>query len=652
MIVKWLFLATALGLQGAILGSPSQPLSMLPRASQQDDLPAERPFPVNLGLEGAVTEEDWDKATIHDAPAPQIKISDFMGCGYEVTITGKTMKTIKDREIYAFQGLRYAQAPTGERRFKKTVPIGPYFVNATTISATHMGAKCPQMSMIGAGASGKEDCLFLNIYTPYLPEEGKFLPVMVWIHGGAFISGDASLYMPTRLLDKDIILVVIQYRIGSLGFFSLNNDDAPGNVGLWDQIEALKWVQANIEGFGGDPEKVTVSGESAGSASVNYLLLLKDETKGLFRGVLAESGSALDHWSLDPDPVTSAILIAERNGCANDSLKDLYDCMMKVPADQLSTVIATFVGEDRKAGQMGFRGAAPVVQDEGLKAALVTKHPKKYYEDGDVNDVPLFIGANKHEGAFVFGIMYWEFLIPNHRLEDAEYLREDMMKDLLLTFGIEDPSNGIGEALKDDYVGGRDLADFENATPGLVDLAGMLFLKAGAWETAKQHANKTTSKTFLYSFDFESDDTIFKIFFPDYKNAPFKHDGVCHADEMMYIYNLPASLDETQLKVKDKMVEMWTNFVIYGDPTPDEARDSWSKLNIPKWESLKTGNHHYMLIEEECRLMDEYPDRWHITLDEDTGDSSSTVPPSSTAENPVVLPRKNTISSLSKEQST
>ncbi|KAK7079156.1 Carboxylesterase 5A [Halocaridina rubra] len=637
----------------ALCGVP--PLATLPESllDVENEAFLERPthYAFNFGLSGAVTQEDWDRATLANADPPVIDHPSLNGSPDPVIITGKKMITIKGREINAFQGIRYAEPPTGNQRFKKPEPAKPYFAPDNTLDATHLGEKCPQKAMFGAVGAGSEDCLSLNVYTPYLPDDlpgGNKLPVMMFIHGGAFISGDSSLYLPTKLLDHDVMLVVIHYRLGSLGFFSLQNDKAPGNAGLWDQITAMQWIQDNIEAFGGDKNKVTIFGESAGSASVNWHLVLP-ESRGLFHGVIGESGSAMEQWALDPEPLVSARLIAGRNGCPNDTSvteDQIFTCMIGKPHEVLSLNMAAFVSEDRQRGEMGFRGAAPVLEGPGVPAAmrLVEKTAEQYYEDGDASDVPLMIAANKHEGSFVLGIMYSAYLDPNGYVNDTIYLQNQMISDLLNAFGVKDQTNGLGESLIDAYIDGP-ITDFNSASPGMIDLAGVLFLKAGAWMTAKTHAKHLTSKTFVYSFDFESDDSMFTWLFIGHDDIPFEP-GVTHADELMYIFSFPAILQGQQLVVKDRMVAMWTNFAKYGDPTPDGDKASWQALNIPKWLPLKEDEHHFMLIEDECTLMNEYPDRWHITLEESKGPETTPQP----TEEPTKGPSQDDYDKIEKER--
>ena len=139
--------------------------------------------------------------------------------------------------------------------------------------------------------------------------------MMIWIHGGGFTQGSASEYIPSELItENDVIVVVIQYRLGILGFLTSGDDLSPGNYGLWDQTLAIRWVKDNIRAFGGDPDSLTIFGESAGAASVGYQIL-SPASRGLFSRAILQSGTPLSGWALNPDPVKSFYYLANKTGC-------------------------------------------------------------------------------------------------------------------------------------------------------------------------------------------------------------------------------------------------------------------------------------------------------------------------------------------------
>lgn len=195
----------------------------------------------------------------------------------------------------SFKGIPYARPPVGALRFAAPEPLA----DGDAISdATRFGPSCVQMrqnsrfSSSGRDARFSEDCLYLNVYTPAC--DSKRRAVLVWIHGGAFLSGSGNIYDGTHLAQQgDIVVVTINYRLGVFGFADIGavcGEDVPSNLGLRDQLAALHWVQQNIAAFGGDPARVTIAGESAGSISVS-LLLLTQGIGGLCRGAILQSGA-------------------------------------------------------------------------------------------------------------------------------------------------------------------------------------------------------------------------------------------------------------------------------------------------------------------------------------------------------------------------
>ena len=192
--------------------------------------------------------------------------------------------------MYEFRKIPYAEPPTGSRRFQKPVPLtGPW---TGTLDATKYGPSCLDPL---SDRHVSEDCLHLNIFVPNKIDVTSPRSVMIWVHGGAFIAGSAPKYDGSKLaLSGDIILVTINYRLGPLGFFSTGDDSVPGNNGLWDQQLAIQWVHDNIADYGGDPNSVTIFGESAGGGSVSFQSLYPGN-KGLFQKVIAMSGVATSY---------------------------------------------------------------------------------------------------------------------------------------------------------------------------------------------------------------------------------------------------------------------------------------------------------------------------------------------------------------------
>ena len=209
-------------------------------------------------------------------------------------------KTINEGKVKAFLGLPYAAPPVGDLRWKAPAPPAHWKGER---DASQFGARCAQNQvfedMVFQDGENSEDCLFLNVYAPADVTDKSKLPVMFWIHGGGFVGGASS--EPRHNGDflplKGVVLVTISYRLGVFGFLATADlakeaNGAAGNYGLLDMVAALEWVKANIREFGGNPDNVTIFGESAGSAAVSTLMA-SPLAKGLFHKAIGESGGAL-----------------------------------------------------------------------------------------------------------------------------------------------------------------------------------------------------------------------------------------------------------------------------------------------------------------------------------------------------------------------
>ncbi|TMW42428.1 hypothetical protein DOY81_012492, partial [Sarcophaga bullata] len=205
-------------------------------------------------------------------------------------IKGIQMETRSSNKIWAFLGIRYAEPPVAGLRFQNPQPIKSW--KHQMYDATKDGPLCPQKTRNGSNLS--EDCLRLNIYTK---DFIGYKPVIVYLHPGGFFAGGviSSYAGPQNFMDRDIVLVTISYRLGSLGFLATGTTEAPGNMGLKDQVIALRWIQQHIQKFGGDPNSVTLWGYSAGSLSIG-LHMMSPMAKGLFHKGIMMSASPLGQF--------------------------------------------------------------------------------------------------------------------------------------------------------------------------------------------------------------------------------------------------------------------------------------------------------------------------------------------------------------------
>jgi para-nitrobenzyl esterase len=341
---------------------------------------------------------------------------------------GKVVGFSDSYDTFAWIGIPFAQPPVGELRWKAPVAAKPW---ETTLEATQYGNICVQLagSLSGVDAEqgqvvGDEDCLSLNIWAPKAAMTGKKLPVMYWIHGGGNDSGTGSLFQGHHLAGtKDVIVVTINYRLGMLGWFShdairasaSNLEDASGNFGTLDIIHGLKWLQNNIAEFGGDPDNVTIFGESAGGRNV-YSMLASPLAEGLFHRAISQSGTPDTTLLTLAEDFDDNKLIEPVSGLRNSSnglislvLSDLEPSLSKNKVRQkistteprmLLTTLRNVTPEKlmtlaKNNGSSGYIQIARVLRDGYVLPKMSTLELFKSTEN--YNSVPLMLGANRDE---------------------------------------------------------------------------------------------------------------------------------------------------------------------------------------------------------------------------------------------------------------
>ncbi|CAH2233686.1 venom carboxylesterase-6 [Pararge aegeria] len=471
-------------------------------------------------------------------------------------------RTSAQTPYYSFKGIRYAQPPRGSLRFRPPEPLEPW---SGIRDALEEGAVCPHRFMLFDTYKGDEDCLFLNVYTPALPDKltgyNPRLAVMVWIHGGAFAvgSGNAFLYGPDHLIGAGIVLVTLNYRLGALGFLSLDNEEVSGNMGLKDQVMALKWVRDNIEVFGGDPERVTIFGESAGAASV-HLHMLSSSSQGLFHAAIAESGVALSPWAVAQDPRIRAFELGRELGIDTNNTAELLGYLRATPSELLVKAGVRLAGAPGKSADLHSTVALPFlpVVEQDIPGAFLTKPPKELLPGADV---PFLTGYNAQEGIILF-----------RRLQRYPKLLSELDHEFKrvvppeLTSLDEERARKVADHIRAFYFQQRPV-DI-HTIDSLIDLfTDVMFLRPALETVRLQAMTNRTSPTYLYRFAFDGALGLFK------RMLGITHPGACHGDEMGYLFyfsRLNYRLDDNspESTVSKKMVQMWTNFAKSGNPTP------------------------------------------------------------------------------------
>jgi carboxylesterase type B len=475
-------------------------------------------------------------------------------------LKGKVATTSKGK-CSMFLGVPFASPPIENLRFSKPQPPKPW---DGVRDATEFGPICIQ---VGSNATDSkkesEDCLHLNIFVPKATPQthiDKKYPVMIFIHGGGFISGSAKSFgdvnICENLASRQVIVVTIQYRLNLYGFVSTGDKAALGNYGIWDQVESLKWVQRNIAQFGGDPKRVTIFGESAGGASVS-LLTYTPVAKDLFHQSIAGSGSALSTWGTPNDAsVVTTKNLAKAAKCTNSDQNSVIECLRQLSAPKLQNVYNALLN----LASRDFTLAMPwSVRVDG---ELFKEKQLQELKTGK----PTMIGVNSNE---MTASADW---IPNVDSKINSWLEE-------LFPGNETKSTVLRQAARYVYVDSKgDRNDPMILTQQYAELVSDTMFRA--W-SAKEAEWKVLagSPVWTYKFDYYSNN----VFPPGFK---FKK-GANHAHELCYLFLKPKSpkpescpnslccpskYEGMDRKVADDMAEMWTNFAIKGNPSPSSIK--------------------------------------------------------------------------------
>ncbi|XP_044756103.1 juvenile hormone esterase-like [Coccinella septempunctata] len=462
-------------------------------------------------------------------------------------IRGKTGYTVdRNRTYYAFQGIPYAKPPVGNLRFQSPQPV-EYWDGVLTTDTD--APRCVQTNK--EQILGKEDCLYLNVYTPQLPDITKpLLPVMVWIYGGGFEAGTSEYNdtAPDYLLDQDVIFVSFNYRLGIFGFLSLGDTTVPGNNGLKDQNLALLWIKQNIINFGGDMDQITLFGQSAGSASVSYHLLAP-HSRGLFNKVIMQSGTSFCLWAFSRSGPEVAKDLAKDLNISTNSSWDILSGLRNVEAYHLQKKAkdaqnAKYLKSDPKDGFI----FAPVIEPDHPDAFL-NNRSYELMQTGNYFKVTALLGYNSLEGWTQVSSLFRVYLVK-FDLTPSYLVPIDM--------NIVDPDvkNSVGKKIKYQYFG---LMPVSLSTKDL-----MLYISDDQFVRPIQKFAKLLaqhSPTYLYKFHYQGS-------LGGVSNRTST--GVAHAEELGYLFrrdNIKATASDEL--TRSRMIKLWTNFAKYGDPTPE-----------------------------------------------------------------------------------
>src|SRR5580693_1893162 len=454
------------------------------------------------------------------AAAPAVSAS--AASGPIVGTANGAVQGVANGAVDEFLGLPYAAPPVGALRWQPPQPAASW---SGVRDATQFAPHCPQVAGPFGEASTSEDCLYLNVFTP---SGGGDHPVMVWIHGGALVTGESDDYAPAALVADGVTVVTINYRLGALGFLAhpalADARGQSGDYGLMDQQAALRWVQRNIANFDGNPRNVTVFGESAGGLST-LSQVASPQARGLFAKAIAESGSYnLTQTSL-ASAETAGEAFATEAGCASQTAA----CLRSLPVSAILT--------DQDAA-----GYTPNINSEVLPESLGTA-----FATGNFNRVPIINGTNRDE---------WRLFVALSELEGNPVTASNYQSMISSTLGV--PA-AVAAVIAAKYP----LTAFSSPSVAL-GAVGTDAIFACPALSIDQSVSRFVP-TFAYEFN---DENAPELFLPPV-SFPY---GAAHASEIQYVMDLPTAvfgkaLSAPQQRLATIMKGYWTNFAKGGFPS-------------------------------------------------------------------------------------
>lgn len=472
------------------------------------------------------------------------------------SVYGK-LKGQKKGNVTVWKGIPYAKPPVGDRRFRAPEPPAPWeeVREADLFGPAAMQTSNGVMEFLGNQIENtSEDCLYLNVWSP--AADNRRRPVMVWIHGGAFAAGTGNSQTydgRSFAAEGDVVVVTFNYRLGALGFLHLGGiggDDFSGscNCGILDQIAALQWVQDNIEKFGGDPNRVTVFGESAGAMSIGVLMAVP-KAKGLFHQAIMQSGAAANVLSSSIAEKFSSRLLAALNIGHGE-----VDKIRHIPAQQLVDTAALLPA----------MSLVPVVEGD-----LLPVHPEQAIAEGAAAEIPVLIGTNKDE--------YRLFSFFDSRWKDSG--QEEISAIFEQAFGLHWLEIS------------QHLIDAEKLNQNIYDkLMTMNLFTFPALKLAELQV-KQSAPVWMYRFDWET-----PAFDGELK--------ACHGLELPFIWNnlsragterLTGNLKERK-KLAEEMHHSWIRFAQSGNPNTSKLSE-WDAYNLEN-RPVMIFNHENVLVHD------------------------------------------------------
>ncbi|CAG9822954.1 unnamed protein product [Phaedon cochleariae] len=467
-------------------------------------------------------------------------------------IRGHVLESWNGKNYYAFQEIPYAAPPIGAARFQLPREVEPWEGILNTTSNSRV---CYQLEYKYDSLHYTEDCLLMNVYSPSKPGSKTKLPVLVWIHGGGLVgqSGAFQYYGPKYIMDYEVVVVTFNYRLAAFGFVTTEDDVIPANIGLKDQRFALQWVKENIILFGGDPDHITIAGESAGALCVGFHQLgqWNGETES-FHAAIIESGAALGDLS-QPDARANAFDLGRQldKKFNSSESEDLLTVLQNAAPEDILKINKKYGTVIEKDGPFSYAGL-------------------QSFMDGNIKKIPTLIGFNSEEYIHVGG---------SKNIETRRQYDKDPSLLIPTTFHMSPQNRSIAGAL---------LMKVYTNTSFEEDLGA--FVRWTSDRTiiipiCKQvELGSTQSPHYLYQFSYKGD-------LGGKNNPPVIVPGcgtVGHEEELRYVWDNGSNSDLNDFPVEDQLmhlrfIKLWTNFIKYYNPTPEDDallnNISWPKSN-------------------------------------------------------------------------
>ncbi|XP_067867943.1 carboxyl ester lipase, tandem duplicate 2 [Heterodontus francisci] len=459
-----------------------------------------------------------------------------------------------------FKGIPFAAPP---KRFEKAEPHPGW---SDVLKAKDFKLRCLQTILSEDVVFGSEDCLYLNIWVPHRKKVSTNLPVMIWIYGGGFLAGagQGANFLKNYLYDGleiasrgKVIVVTFNYRVGPLGFLSTGDASAPGNQGLWDQHMAISWVKRNIAAFGGDPNKITLFGESAGGASVS-LQTLTPYNKGLIKRAISQSGVATCTWAVQRNPLHWAQQVAQKVGCLRDDPAAMMACL-KITDPNAVTLAIPMKFTNLETPLVFYLIWAPVIDGD-----FIPDEPKKLYHN--TAGIDYIAGVNNMDGHLFAG-----FDVHSINQAGLGNTYPSNLYDLVRGLTIDTGEKGANSAYIQYTKDWPTNPSQETIKRTIVDLeTDVLFLVPTQLALDLHYQHAQGAQTFSYLFSYPSRAPIYPRWM-----------GADHADDLQYVFGKPFATPlgyrPRDRDISRNMIAYWTNFAHTGDPSMGESEvpTSW-----------------------------------------------------------------------------